>query len=134
MIEKKVPMDIRAYKTKVFGPLTLRQGLVLFVLVGIDTFLVVKVFLPLGVGYEYMVYLIAFIDAPFALIGFAAPMGIPFEKYAMIFIRCNLASPAKRLPENIIVRPGKEEGRKRGNRKKLKKKDYIKHPEYIAHK
>ncbi len=97
MIEKKIPAEIRAYKSKLIAGLSTRQviSLGLAILIGV----------PLGViGSKYIsmdiiMWLIILIVAPIFAWGFLTFKDRPFEQYAKAVIRFNLL-PQKRVYEN----------------------------------
>lgn len=97
MIEKKIPAEIRAYKSKLIAGLSTRQviSLGLAILIGV----------PLGViGSKYIsmdiiMWLIILISAPILAWGFLTFKDRPFEQYTKAVIRFNFL-PQKRVYEN----------------------------------
>ena len=128
MIEKRVPKDIRKYKRRTFGPLTTRQAICFFgagISVIAGYLLVLE---PLHFENHYALFLgAALFASPCVFLGFVEPMGIPFEKWILIFIRFIIAKPNR--VENTIYRT-KQEIPKTKKRKKTIKKELEEHPEY----
>lgn len=94
MIEIEIPKDILRFKTKLIGPFTARQ----FVCVALGAAVTFPAYMILKEYFIRDVVLLGvmLILAPFILCGFVTLYGLPFEKYAMIFIRNNFRAPTKR--------------------------------------
>lgn len=80
MIETKVPPDIRKYKTKILGPLTIRQIICIAIAILVDILFYTLVYRPLDLSINFLVYAFTFIDVPI-LIFTLDVNGVPMEKY-----------------------------------------------------
>ena len=94
MIEVKIPKDVRRFETKIVGPLTARQ-LVCGVL-GIAAVLAVTFTVCLFTPSIVDKVIQAFAAVPFAIVMFAKPYGLPFEKFFVIFLYSYVFSPSSR--------------------------------------
>lgn len=104
MIEVKMPKNILTYKTKVIGPLTLKQ-LICFIIVGAMDFLVfVTILKPLQVSEEIMLYVWMLVDIPILLFGYYEPMGLPLEKYLKMVYNTALLAPKYRKNVRILYK------------------------------
>ena len=92
-MEVKIPKEIRDYQESIFFGLSARQFIfscaAIVVAVGVY-FLFRK---PLGT--EVVSWLCILCAAPFAAIGFFSYNGMPFEKFALAWIRSELLMPKK---------------------------------------
>ena len=97
MIEKKIPAEVRAYKSKLVAGLSVRQVISLgaAILIGV----------PLGVfGYKFLssdivMLAVIVISAPILAWGFLTFQDMPFEEYMKWFVRFTFL-PQKRVYEN----------------------------------
>ena len=97
MIEKKIPAEVRAYKSKLVAGLSVRQVISLgaAILIGV----------PLGVfGYKFLssdivMWAVIVISAPILAWGFLTFQDMPFEEYMKWFVRFTFL-PQKRVYEN----------------------------------
>ena len=80
MIETKVPMDIRKYKSKFIGPFTTRQ-LICGIIAGcLDIVLYFLIVEPLGISLRPAIFLLVLVDCP--ILAFTIePLGMPMETY-----------------------------------------------------
>lgn len=97
MIERKIPAEIRAYKSKLIAGLSVRQVISLgaAILIGV----------PLGVfgrnfiSTDILMWVIIIISAPILAWGFLTFQDMRFEEYAKLFLRFTFL-PQKRVFEN----------------------------------
>lgn len=133
MIETKIPKDIRAYKTKVIGPFTLRQLVCVTLAVGIDILMCLFFFRWMGISPGAAFYLFVLIDTPILLF-IREPYGIPMEKYLIDVLLKNLVKPTKRKEiTKLYDREGKFSARDSRRSKKKLRKMAKSHSEYKAH-
>lgn len=64
MIEIQVPKDITTYKTKTVGPLTMRQLVILMLVIAMDFLLYTAVLKDRNLSAEAIMYIAALIDTP----------------------------------------------------------------------
>lgn len=95
MIEIQVPNDVTKYKTKVLGPFTGRQLVIIIAVIFLDFFLYANIFAPMEMSAETLVYIAMAIDAPICLFMFEV-YGLPMEKFIAQFFVCNVLAPTKR--------------------------------------
>lgn len=95
MIEIQVPKDITTYKTKIIGPLTVRQLVILVMVIALDIFLYTTFLMGKDLSMEMIMYGAAFIDLPMLAFMFEV-YGLPMEKFLMQFVLCNVLAPVKR--------------------------------------
>lgn len=79
-VETRVPKDIRSYKTKVIGSLTLRQLVCFGITAAFDLILYTMVFTHISIDKELMLYILIFLDLPI-LVFITEPNGMKFETY-----------------------------------------------------
>lgn len=115
MIEAKVPKDIRSYKTKMVGPLTLRQFLCIFIIGIMDFAIYSYIIKPLHINIDLLVYIFMFLDLPIAAFGWIEPMNMPLEKYLRKIIVNLFITPKNRKPIQKFVQD-------KGKRSQPKKK------------
>jgi len=127
MIENPIPADIRSFKTKVFGPLSLRQLICLIadlILFFIVYFLVIR---PMGLNYQ--AYVVIAVLTTVVTFAFSVEIGgVPMEVYIRQVIFRAILWPVKR-PANHVIAPkaasavgsSKEEKRRRRQVKKMAK-------------
>lgn len=97
MIEKKIPAEVRAYKSKLVAGLSVRQVISLgaAILIGV----------PLGVfgrnfiSSDILMWVIIIISAPILAWGFITFQDMPFEEYMKWFLRFTFL-PQKRVYED----------------------------------
>lgn len=118
MIQKKMPKDIRTFKTKVVGSLTLRQLILLIVTFLVDVVLYNFVIEPLHLPLDALIYIFIPIDLLILVFSFE-PMGMPMEKYLKL-IAPYYMRPKIRKDENIIYE--KEEYVPKRSAKELKQR------------
>lgn len=99
MIETKVPMDIRKYKTKIIGPFTLRQAICVGISIFIDLMFYLFIYSSLDLSINFLIYTVIIIDIPIMAFSFDHN-GIPMEKFVYGFIRNNILAPVKRTYKN----------------------------------
>ena len=134
MIETEIPKDIRTYKTKLFGPFTLRQTICVTAMGLLDIVLYTSVIAPFQIPYNIMIYILTACDLPFACIGFFTVRDLPLEKYLIpVFIHTFLA-PTKRKVKNVILPVStKITSKEKKKKKTISKKELANHPEYKAY-
>lgn len=102
MIERKIHKDVRKYKEKIVGGLTLRQliAVVITAIVVIPLYQILKMYL----GENITSYVIMIVALPILLTGFYDKDGLNFEKYIKYFIEFHFITPQKRkyVVENIM--------------------------------
>lgn len=97
MIEKKIPAEVRAYKSKLIAGLSVRQVISLGVAILIGV--------PLGVfgrsiiSSDILMWAVIIISAPILAWGFITFQDMPFEEYAKAVLRFTFL-PQKRVYEN----------------------------------
>lgn len=125
VISSKVPKDIRIYKTKVVGPFTIRQALIIAVACVVEVILVQLLFRPLALSGDMMFFLVFLTGLPIMSFAVIEPEGMPLEKYLGILFRYFFLVPSKRKSKNQIPFEEKKaevEGKKKGKEKKKAKK------------
>ena len=85
MIEIQVPKDITTYKTKTVGPLTMRQLVILMLVITMDFLLYTAVLKDRNLSAEAIMYIAALIDTPVFAFMFEI-YGMPMEKFILIFL------------------------------------------------
>ena len=92
-LEIKIPKEITQYEAKLIGPLTTRQTIwtVLGGIAAIGTHALTKAIIP-----DYALYITLFACVPFALVGFVKVYEMPFEQFAIGYIKTNLITSTKR--------------------------------------
>lgn len=92
-LEIKIPKEITKYEAKLIGPLTTRQTIwsVLGGAAAIVTKMLCDPIIP-----DYSLYVMMFACVPFGLIGFVKVYEMPFEQFAIGYIKTNLIAPTKR--------------------------------------
>ena len=96
MIEIQVPKDITTYKTKTVGPLTMRQLVILMLVIAMDFLLYTAVLKDRNLSAEAIMYIAALIDTPVFAFMFEI-YGMPMEKLILIFLLCNVLAPGRRI-------------------------------------
>lgn len=120
MIEVKTPKNILVYKTKILGPLNIRQT-ICFTIVGILDFFVYQMFIKgAQLPPEVIFYIFVFLDVPILLFGYYEPMGMPLEKYIKYYMQSMFVSPKYRKNKHIIYKRNEEIGKKTKKSKTLK--------------
>lgn len=139
MIETKVPMDVRSYKTKYIGPFTLRQLICITIAAGVDIALFLFVFIPLGLDLGNMlkpiIFILALVDTPIIAFIFE-PQGMPMEDYLKYILIRGFVVPAKRKAvDTLPPLEGPVYTDKELKESKKKMKALLKsHPEFRAYK
>lgn len=93
MIEMEMPKDIRKFKTKLIGPLTLRETICVGLTVGIG-YLLRRY--TVGLPDDIRNLLTIVIASPILACGWLTPYGLPFEQYAVVFLFSTFLSPKQR--------------------------------------
>ena len=96
MIETKMPKDIRAYKTKIFGPLTTRQAICVAIMGVVDVILYLNIMSPMNAPMEVWFFVFFMVDVAIGLFGWVEPMGMTMEKYIAYILKYIFIIPAKR--------------------------------------
>lgn len=122
MIRTKVPIDIRKYKSKVAGPFTAKQALVVLILCILDLGLYSLVLAPMKLSVETLITIIFMIDLIIGVIGIGEIDGQSMASYIKDYLKYNILSPHKRKVGDTV--------KKNYPVKKLSKKEIKKHPEY----
>lgn len=121
MIEVKTPKNILVYKTKILGPLTVRQT-ICFAIVGVIDFIIYQTIVKGSqLSLDVIFYLFVFCDVPVLIFGYYEPMGMPLEKYIKYYIESLLVAPKYRKNKNIIYKSGAANCKKKRGPKKSKK-------------
>lgn len=117
MIETKVPKDVRAYKTKIIGPFTLRQ-IVCFVAAALFDGIIYLLSVAFGIelNMQIVIYGLIFINMPI-LMFVLEPQGMPMEQFLSKVVFMNFVKPNKRKAEKLLF----EEQKKPALTKKQKK-------------
>lgn len=102
MIETKMPKDIRKYKTKMIGPLTMRQLICVAIMGVVDIILYSLVIYPFELSTEFTIYGLILIDVPIGAFGWIEPQGLPLEIYLKDVVLRSFIAPAKRKPVRIL--------------------------------
>lgn len=130
-VETRVPKDIRSYKTKIIGSLTLRQLICVGIAVFLDLILYTMVFSHMDIDKEVMMYILIFLDLPI-LIFITEPNGMKFEVYLKDVIVPIFLWPRYRRSVKVINSQKPVEIGERT--KKEKKQLQEQHPELKAYK
>lgn len=134
MVETNIPKDIRVYKTRVVGPLTLRQLICLCIAAALDGLLYLVFENLLHVPVRIFIFLLIFMDIP--VMAFSIDVGgVPMEVYLKNTIIYTLLAPTKRKMSTEL--DGDNYYMSDEERKKIgKKMDKLakKYPEYKAYK
>lgn len=121
MIEVKTPKNILVYKTRILGPLTVRQT-ICFAIVGLIDLIVYQTIVKGSqLPPEVIFYLFVFCDVPVLLFGYYEPMGMPLEKYLKFYIESSLIAPKYRRNTNVIYKSEIKNTKKKKEPKKSKK-------------
>lgn len=120
MIEVKTPKNILVYKTRILGPLTVRQT-ICFAIVGLIDLIVYQTIVKGSqLPPEVIFYLFVFCDVPVLLFGYYEPMGMPLEKYLKFYIESSLIAPKYRKNTNVIYKSEIKNTKKKKEPKKSK--------------
>lgn len=134
MVETNIPKDIRVYKTRVVGPLTLRQLICLCIAAALDGLLYLVFENLLHIPVRIFVFLLIFMDIP--VMAFSIDVGgVPMGVYLKNTIIYTLLAPTKRKMSTKL--DGDNYYMSDEERKKIgKKMDKLakKYPEYKAYK
>ena len=135
MIETKVPMDVRSYKTKVIGPLTLRQLICIVLAVIVDVVVYLMILRPLNVSLRPTIFTLVFVDVP--IMAFTMDiMGMPTEQYIKSVLIRSIIAPTKRKAKSSLPKRQRTVYSSAEIKKSKKKmKNLLKsHPEFKAYK
>ena len=102
-LEVKIPKEIRDYQESIFFGLSARQFIFSCAAVGVAVVVYFVFRKPLGT--EVVSWICILCAAQFAAIGFFRYNGMPFEKFALAWIRSELLMPKKLLfkAENLYA-------------------------------
>lgn len=92
-LEIQIPKEITKYEAKLIGPLTARQTV--WSVIGAVAAILAKNACDF-IAPEWSIIACVFAALPFALIGFVKVYEMPFEKYAIGYIKTHLLAPQKR--------------------------------------
>ena len=92
-LEIKIPKEITKYEAKLIGPLTTRQTI--WSVFGAVGAIAAKVLCD-KIAPDWSIYAMVFACLPFALIGFVKVYEMPFEQFAIGYIKTRLIVPTKR--------------------------------------
>ena len=92
-LEVKIPKEIRDYQESIFFGLSARQFIFSCAAIGVAVGVYFSFRKPLGT--EVVSWLCILCAAPFAAIGFFRYNGMPFEKFALAWIRSEFLMPKK---------------------------------------
>ena len=95
MIEIKIPKEVTKYEAKLVGPFTVRQSMVLLIVVPIISLIYVN--LSKELNSTVCLYLCIPIGGIGALFGWVKPYGLPFEKYLKSVFINSILAPSVRL-------------------------------------
>lgn len=129
MIEKKVPKDIRVYKTKVLGPFTTRQITCVAIAAVVDILVYKLFFSGTEISPKAMIIILMIVDLPiFAFI--IEPFGMKMEVFLKSVILKKMLYPPKRKMRNEIDKIPKISEEEYRRSQKLLKKRLKEHPEW----
>ena len=130
-VEVRVPKDIRGYKTKIIGSLTLRQLICIAVAVAVDIFAYSFVLSSMNLDKEVLFYVLIFVDLPILLF-MTEPSGMPFEIYLKEVVFRMFFYPRYR---RIATKLGEKKDDSKQVRSKKETKNLMKqHPEMKVYK
>ena len=136
MIELEVLEDIRSYKSKVLGPLTLHQAIADGICFVLDFFVILTVIKPFHLPIDIIIWICIIPDA--LVYGFVAGtvMGmIPMRKFIKKALIYNTLAPKNRKAKNPSIWKNVTTFENIETKKvKLLSKELKQHPEYIAYK
>ena len=95
MIEIKIPKEVTKFEPKLIGPFTVRQSIVLVIIVPIIS--VIYMQLSKQLDSTICAYFCVPIAGIGALFGWVKPYGLPFEKYLSSVFVSSVLAPAVRL-------------------------------------
>lgn len=95
MIEIKIPKEVTKFEPKLIGPFTVRQSVVLLIIVPIISIIYMQ--LSKQLDSTICAYLCVPIAAIGALFGWIKPYGLPFEKYLKSVFIGSVLAPAVRV-------------------------------------
>ncbi len=128
-------MDIKSFKTKVFGSFTARQLVCVVISAVLDLIVFLCIIYPQNIPVRPAIFALAILDVP--ILAFTVePMGIPMEVYFRDVWLRNLLAPVKRKaisgppPALKITYPNSELKKSKKRMKKARKKN----PEFRAYK
>lgn len=137
MVETKVPKDVRAYKTKIIGPFTMRQLICIAAAVAFDFVLyLIVTALDVHLNMRLVIYGLVFINLP--ILAFMLEIqGMPLEQYLSKVALANFVKPTKRKMQNLLYEDQKKKpltSKEKKNREKLIAHIGHKNPELKAFK
>lgn len=135
MIERRVPKDIRKYKTKVIGPLTLRQIICVLTAVVVDFILYLIIHNLTNLSIDTMILCLILVDVP--IIAFVlSPLNLPMEVYLKEVLIPNFIYPTKRKVKRTVVerKTLKTNDKDKEKREKEVKRLMKEHPEMKPYK
>ena len=132
MIETKIPKDIRSYKTKVVGSLTIRQVIFFIIAVVVDLIVWFLFLTSTNLDLRARIMILLFIDLPILAFCFEIE-GLPLEQYLKEVILGNFIAPAKRKAQTQLFKENKKPERTSKQKKALQLK-YKQYPEFKPYK
>lgn len=96
MIEREILKDIKEYKPKFIGPLTFRQFVCLAIAAAIGFAVFTVLYFPLNLRIEICIFGAGIFTVPALLCGWVEPYDVPFEKFALKFLKTNILTPKTR--------------------------------------
>lgn len=136
MIELEVLEDIRSYKSKVFGPLTLHQAIAAAICFVLDFFIILTIIKPFHLPIDVIIWICIIPDALVYAFVAGTVMGmIPMRKFIKKAVIYNTLAPKNRKAKNPSVWKNVTTFENIETKKvKLSSKELKQHPEYIAYK
>ena len=131
MIETKVPKDIRKYKTKFIGPLTLRQSVCAAIAIVLDIIIYTFIIKPFNISQDLAFFIIFILDTIPLAFGKIDVLGMSLEQKLKYIIFNSILSPSVKLPKDTDfkeIEPNFTEKEVRQAQKELKK-EIKNHPE-----
>lgn len=142
MIQPYVPKDIRVYKTKIIGPLSLRQILCVAGATLLSIGLYQGILKPMNASSSTIIYTVMFASLP--ILAFMITInGLPFEKHLKYMIETMVTMLfydrciVKKKVREINEKDAKDKNQKKSKKikkKKITKKELSEHPEFISYK
>lgn len=102
MIDARVPRDIRSYDTKLVGNMNFRQIICFTIAGALDAILIFSIIMPMGIGMEYIAYILIFVDVPILAFAYLKPGGMKLEEYIKDVTLRSFLTPKWRKSQNII--------------------------------
>lgn len=104
MIEVKMPKNILVYKTKLLGPLNLKQTICFALALALDFIVYQLVVLNFQLPREAVFYLFILLDIPILIFGYYEPMGMPLEKYLKYYMQSVFMAPKYRKNKRVLYK------------------------------